>query len=251
MPKISLRGTVMESSGIFRGPLEPSRPVEKLTESTVIPVDGVTLQADLVVPYDALGIVVFAHGSGSSRLGPRNRKLAAGLNDSGFATLLCDLLSAEEQSLDALSDEYRFDAPFLARRLVEVIDWVKRDEMLQSLNIGLFGAGTGGAAALIAAAERPDSVQAVVSRGGRPDLAEDRLQYVRTPTLLLVGSLDWPVLDLNEKALARIPGARQFVRIQGASHLFEEPGKLEEVANHAVEWFRRYASAPLPPDGGA
>lgn len=225
--------------------------METAIEEVVIPAGEVALKADLVLPFDAQGLIVFAHGSGSSRSSPRNRMVADKLHDSGFATLLCDLLSEEEHNRDAVTSEYSFDITLLAERLIDVIDWIGRHETIHSLPLGLFGAGAGSAAALIAAAERPEAVKAVVSRGGRPDLAEERLEEVRAPTLLMVGSLDRQVLELNENALTRISAVKGFIRIQGASHLFEEPGNLEEVSRRAAAWFTRYSSAPPPPVTGA
>lgn len=225
--------------------------METAVEEVAIPAGEVVLKADLVLPYDAEGLIVFAHGSGSSRSSPRNRTVADKLHDSGFATLLCDLLNEEEHRRDAATSEYSFDIALLAQRVIDVIDWIGRHETIHTLPLGLFGAGAGSAAALIAAAERPGSVKAVVSRGGRPDLAEDRLEEVRTPTLLMVGSLDRQVLELNENALDRISGVKGFMRIEGASHFFEEPGKLDEVSRHAAAWFKRYSSAPPPPVTGA
>lgn len=199
------------------------------------------LHGDLTVPDNPRALIVFAHGSGSSRFSPRNRLVAAGLNASGFATLLCDLLSAEEHLRDAITSEHRFDIRLLARRLVDIIDWAGGNSKVGKLPLCLFGASTGSAAALIAAAERPQAVKAVVSRGGRPDLAEDRLEQVKAPTLLIVGGRDELVLELNEQALARMHALGRLVVIPGATHLFEEPGKLEEVARYAADWFRRYS----------
>lgn len=224
--------------------------MDRAVEEVAIPAGEAVLNADLVLPYDAQGLIVFAYGSGSGRASPRNRVVADNLNDSGFASLLCDLLSEEEHRRDGITAEYGFDIPLLAQRVIDIVEWVGRHETIHSLPLGLFGASTGSAAALIAAAERPESVKAVVSRGGRPDLAEDHLERVRAPVLLIVGALDRQVLELNENALARIPGMKGLMRIQGAAHLFEEPGQLEEVARHAAAWFKRYASAPPPPITG-
>jgi pimeloyl-ACP methyl ester carboxylesterase len=207
---------------------------------SVIVAGSAMLHGDLTVPDGAQALIVFAHGSGSSRYSPRNRLVAGRLNAAGFGTLLCDLLSAEEHMRDAVTSEYRFDVPLLARRLVDIIDWTVNNELTSKLPFCLFGASTGSAAALIAAAERPQSVKAVVSRGGRPDLAGERLEQVKAPTLLVVGGRDELVLELNEQALSRMHALGRLVVIPGASHLFEEPGTLEDVARHAIDWFRRY-----------
>jgi putative phosphoribosyl transferase len=204
-----------------------------------VPVAGATLQGDLVVPEGAAGIVVFAHGSGSSRHSPRNRQVAAGLNQVGLATLLVDLLTPAEEQIDLVTAEHRFDIDLLVGRLVGVIDWLRRDSAA-SPPLGLFGASTGAAAALVAAAERPEAVAAVVSRGGRPDLAGPALAHVRAPTLLIVGGADPTVLDLNKQAFELLQAEKQLVVIPGATHLFEEPGALEEVARLAAEWFTRH-----------
>ncbi len=203
---------------------------------------GETVAGDLVVPAEAGGIVVFAHGSGSSRLSARNRAVAAVLQARGLATLLFDLLSTSEEARDEVTAELRFDIAFLAGRLREVIAHVRGSEDVAALSLGLFGASTGAAAALVAAADDP-SVGAIVSRGGRPDLASG-LERVTAPTLLLVGSLDTPVIGMNRWAFERL-GARdkQLVIVPGASHLFEERGKLEEVARLAADWFGRWLRA--------
>jgi len=190
------------------------------------------LSASLAVPQDARGLVIFAHGSGSSRFSPRNGFVAAALREKGLATLLMDLLTEEE----AQDRRNVFDIPLLAGRVVEAIDWATAEPALGELPIGLFGASTGAAAALVAAAERPQSVYAVVSRGGRPDLAGDALTRVRAPTLLIVGGLDFEVLNLNRIALRRLTDARLDVT-PGATHLFEEPGTLEQVVAAAAKWF--------------
>jgi putative phosphoribosyl transferase len=200
-------------------------------------VDGVRLEGDLTLPDDALGAVLFAHGSGSSRHSPRNRHVAGVLQDSQLATLLLDLLSAEEEALDARTAQLRFDIVLLAERLVRAADWLSSRSETQGLSIGCFGASTGAAAALIVAAERPDDVGAVVSRGGRPDLAGDALERVRAPTLLIVGALDTQVIELNREALRRLPGPTRLELVPGASHLFPEPGALERVALLARDWF--------------
>jgi dienelactone hydrolase len=212
--------------------------------SVEIPVGGIVLNGDLTVPAEASGIVVFAHGAGSSRFSPRNRQVAAALNESGLATLLLDLLTEEEEATDARTGHLRFNVGFLARRVITAIEWVDTDEQTAPLPLGLFGASTGAAAALIAAAVRPDRVRAIVSRGGRPDLAGDALHHVKAPTLLIVGGADRGVLHLNEQALAALGGRGKLEVIPGATHLFEEPGALERVAELARDWFLRYLGEP-------
>jgi dienelactone hydrolase len=204
------------------------------------PVGGVVLQGDLVVPEGATGIVLFAHGSGSSRHSPRNRLVAATLNEAGFGTLLIDLLTPDEEAADRRTGHLRFDIGLLARRLAGTIDWLRASPGVERLRIGLFGASTGAAGALVAAAERPADVAAVVSRGGRPDLAGHALRRVRAPTLLIVGGADALVLELNRRALAALAGEKRLVVIPGATHLFEEPGALEQVARLAADWFARH-----------
>jgi dienelactone hydrolase len=205
----------------------------------VVTLDDASLPGDLVVPEDASGIVAFAHGSGSGRRSPRNQLVAGTLNEAGIGTLLIDLLTPEEEQADRLTAELRFDIALLSRRVVGAVDWL-RNGPAASLPIGLFGASTGAAAALVAAAARPDDVAAVVSRGGRPDLAGAALHEVRAPTLLLVGGADRLVLDLNRRALEVLQTEKRLVVIPGATHLFEEPGALEQVAQLAAEWFRTY-----------
>jgi putative phosphoribosyl transferase len=203
--------------------------------------NGAALTGDLVVPKDAKGIVAFAHGSGSSRLSPRNRSVAQALSESGLATLLIDLLTPDEDAADQLTRELRFDIALLARRMTAVVDELARDERVRTLRIGLFGASTGAAAALIAAADRPDLVRAVVSRGGRPDLADRALERVRAPTLLIVGGADLEVLSLNRRALWQLSSpANELHIVPGATHLFEEPGALAAVAHLASAWFLRH-----------
>lgn len=203
----------------------------------VIPVDGGALHGDLVIPEGAAGIVAFAHGSGSSRFSARNRMVARTLEATGLATLLIDLLTAKEEAVDAHTRELRFDIDLLARRMSAVTDWLARQHEVSRLATGYFGSSTGAAAALIAAAERPDEVGAVVSRGGRTDLAAHVLPRVRTPTLLIVGERDEPVLELNRRTLATLRCERRLEVIPGATHLFEEPGALERVAELAGAWF--------------
>ncbi len=198
------------------------------------------LPGDLDLPSESHGIVLFAHGSGSSRLSPRNRMVAARLHEHGLATLLFDLLTTDEEAVDARTAELRFDIGLLARRLVEAIDWTATHPALSDLPLGCFGASTGAAAALVASVERPGRVRAVVSRGGRPDLADASLAAVRSPTLLIVGGADRIVVDLNEAALAKIVAPARLEIVPGATHLFEEPGALERVAELAGTWFDTY-----------
>lgn len=205
-----------------------------------IHIQGATLLGTLSVPAGARGLVVFAHGSGSGRFSPRNRQVAAALEARGLATLLFDLLTAEEERADAIDAHLRFDIPLLAGRLVETIDWATGNARVRGMPVGCFGASTGAAAALIAAAERPRVVSAVVSRGGRPDLAGAHLAKVRAPTLLVVGGADPQVLALNERARARMKAPCTLSIIPGATHLFEEPGALEEVARQAGDFFLRH-----------
>lgn len=204
-----------------------------------LPVGGVTLAGDLVVPQDAAGVVLFAHGSGSSRRSPRNQLVAAGLQDAGFATLLLDLLTEGEAEADANSGMLRFDVPLLAERLTEAIDWLGAHPSTSLCPVGVFGASTGAAAALIAAARRPVRVRAVVSRGGRPDLADDDLRRVEVPVLLVVGGADIQVIRFNETAAQKL-ARHELVIVPGATHLFEEPGALERVTDLAVDWFRTW-----------
>ncbi|MGI5147146.1 dienelactone hydrolase family protein [Plantactinospora sp. CA-294935] len=207
------------------------------TTETTIPAGDVRLTGDLVVPADARGIVLFAHGSGSSRHSPRNRMVAEALNRHALATVLVDLLTRDEEALDDRTGELRFDIGLLTGRLVGIVDWLATGEPAGRLPIGLFGASTGAAAALSAAAQRPDRVYAVVSRGGRPDLAGADLPRVRAGTLLLVGGLDDEVLRLNNQALAELDAGAELRVVPGATHLFEEPGALDQVAREAAEWF--------------
>ena len=208
--------------------------------------DGVPLEGDLTLPPPARSVVLFAHGSGSSRHSPRNRYVARVLREAGQGTLLMDLLTREEEQAEARTGHLRFDIPFLARRLETAITGLGGDEETRILPLGLFGASTGGGAALVAAAERPEAVRAVVSRGGRPDLAGDALAGVRAPTLLIVGERDHPVIAMNRDALARLESEKRLEIVPGASHLFEEPGTLERVAQLAAAWFERYLR-PAPP----
>jgi putative phosphoribosyl transferase len=203
----------------------------------LIPVGSVKLEGDLSVPTAAKGVVLFAHGSGSSRHSPRNRYVADALNESGLATLLTDLLTEDEQQVDLQTAHLRFDIELLAGRLVTIIDWLVRRQEARGLKVCHFGASTGAAAALVAAAKRPELVQAVVSRGGRPDLAGPALKRVKAPTLLIIGGADGVVLDLNRKAMAQMTCEAELVIVPGAGHLFEEPGALSVVARLACDWF--------------
>jgi len=200
----------------------------------------VVLEGDLTLPRQGRGIVVFAHGSGSSRHSPRNRRVARVLQDAGLATLLMDLLTVEEEAVDIRTAHLRFDIGLLAERLAGATDWLTENDLTQHLNIGYFGASTGAAAALVAAAERRGAVKAVVSRGGRPDLAFDYLPKVKAPTLLIVGGDDEPVIGMNRDAMEKMKAQCKLVIVPGATHLFEEPGKLDEVAKLARDWFLRY-----------
>jgi dienelactone hydrolase len=201
---------------------------------------SVLLEGNLSLPEGARGIVLFAHGSGSSRLSPRNRHVAKLLNQARLATLLVDLLSPEEEAVDLRTAQLRFNIGLLAERLVGITDWLVKEPDAQPLRIGYFGASTGAAAALVAAAERPKMVRAVVSRGGRPDLAGPALAHVEAPTLLIVGGNDLLVIELNRAALVQLRSEKRLVIVPGATHLFEEPGALDEVARLAREWFERY-----------
>lgn len=200
----------------------------------------VTIEGNLTLPEGAYGIVLFAHGSGSSRHSPRNRYVAWLLNQANLATLLVDLLTSDEETIDLRTGQLRFDIELLAERLISVTDWLMQQRDTRRLRIGYFGASTGAGAALVAAAERPDMVGAVVSRGGRPDLAGAALARVRAPTLLIVGGNDFQVVELNRAALAQLHCEKQLVIVPGATHLFEEPGALDEVARLAREWFERH-----------
>jgi len=204
----------------------------------LIDVGGATLEGTLAIPSGASGLVLFAHGSGSSRHSPRNRFVAHMLQSNGVATLLFDLLTRREETIDQRTAEVRFDIPFLAKRLIGATEWVRKLPATKQLKIAYFGASTGAAAALVAAAELPDAISSVVSRGGRPDLAAASLDAVRAPTLLIVGGHDEVVVDLNRKALAALCcHDKKLQIIPGATHLFEEPGTLEEVARIAGDWF--------------
>lgn len=205
-----------------------------------IPIGDADLEGILALPVDSIGLVIFAHGSGSSRFSSRNRYVAQVLNQARLATLLFDLLTAEENEVDMITRHLRFDIPLLARRLTEVVDWAASQNETRGFRIGLFGASTGAAAALITAADRPDTVRAVVSRGGRPDLAGIALSRVRSPTLLIVGGEDEVVIDLNRQAAAALQTEHSVEIVPGATHLFEEPGTLEQAAALARDWFLRH-----------
>ena len=213
-------------------------PIVSTAREIEIPTEAGPLGGTLEIPAGAAGLVLFAHGSGSSRLSPRNRQVAADLQEAELATLLFDLLTVREEAVDRFSAHLRFDIDLLARRLETATDWVLSDPEARDLPLGYFGASTGAAAALVAAAAHPETVKAVVSRGGRPDLAGDALARVQAPTLLIVGGDDTPVIGLNRHALRQMTAPVQLEIIPGATHLFEEPGALEEVSSLAADWFR-------------
>ena len=202
--------------------------------------DNVTLHGSLLVPEEATGLVAFAHGSGSSRHSPRNRFVAQALRDAGLATLLFDLLTLEEEAEDLITGKQRFDINLLTRRLIGVTDFLQKNDKTGKLKLGYFGVSTGAAAALQAAAERASVVGAVVSRGGRPDLAAPYLDKVKAPTLLIVGGKDLTVIEMNRRALQKLKAEKEMVIVPGATHLFEEPGALEQVAEYAGAWFVRH-----------
>lgn len=206
------------------------------SRSVSIPADGTVLQGDLTIPRSVRGLAMFAHGSGSSRFSSRNQHVAAALQERHLATLLFDLLTPDEERLDEVDASLRFDVDFLAGRLISATDWMSRQPIGQTHPIGYFGASTGAAAALIAAARRPELVQAIVSRGGRPDLAGDLLPDVQAPTLFIVGGNDRAVLELNREAAVHMSAPRQIVIVPRATHLFEEPGALDQVARLAGDW---------------
>jgi putative phosphoribosyl transferase len=205
-------------------------PVQIKTPSAV-------LEGSLFLPRDVKGVVIFAHGSGSSRLSPRNRYVAQVLQGKGIGTLLFDLLTPEEEEIDEQTARLRFDIKLLSKRLIEATDWIQKYLKAENMKLGYFGASTGAAAALVAAAERPKIIQAVVSRGGRPDMAAAALPRVKAPTLLIVGGEDFQVIDMNREALNKLQSEKTLVIVPGATHLFEEPGALEEVARLASDWF--------------
>jgi dienelactone hydrolase len=209
-------------------------------QDVLVDASGVVLEGNLAVPVGAEGVVLFAHGSGSGRHSPRNKLVAGVLQRAGLATLLVDLLTPEEESIDVRTARLRFDIGMLATRLVGASDWLAHQPNTASLKVGYFGASTGGGAALVAAAQRPEAVGAVVSRGGRPDLAGSALPLVKAPTLLVVGERDPQVIALNREALGRLRCEKELVVVPGATHLFEEPGALDRVAELARDWFRAY-----------
>ncbi|HXH56535.1 dienelactone hydrolase family protein [Iamia sp.] len=219
------------------------------TEGQVdVPVgSGDAIRGDLIVPGAARGVVVFAHGSGSSRHSPRNRAVAAALHDRALGTLLMDLLTEDEERSDRRTGELRFDIGLLAERLVSTVSWLTDRSDVGALPVGFFGASTGAGAALVAAARPSVDVAAVVSRGGRPDLAGESLDEVEAPTLLIVGGLDPTVIDLNRQAHDRMRAERSLEIVPGATHLFEEPGALDHVARMAGDWFTRHLTAPSRP----
>lgn len=205
-----------------------------------IQVDSGFIEGNLRVPTSAKGMVLFAHGSGSSRFSPRNKYVAEVLNDAEIATLLIDLLTKHEEQIDMGTRQFRFDINLLTERLLIAAEWLKNNSKTQTLKLGIFGSSTGAAAALIAAAKLPRDVVAVVSRGGRPDLAVDYLAEVRAPSLFIVGGRDTVVIDLNQKAMVDVSAEKKLKIVPGATHLFEEPGKLEEVAKLATAWFLKH-----------
>ncbi|GGY76828.1 dienelactone hydrolase family protein [Marinobacter zhanjiangensis] len=216
------------------------------SRSVVLELSDASLKGILNIPEGASGIVAFAHGSGSSRLSPRNQAVAEFLNRAGLGTLLFDLLTADEDEVDARTREYRFDISLISRRMSEAVGWLTEQSVTAALPLGLFGASTGAAAALVAAAENPDHVRAVVSRGGRPDLAGNALPRVQAATLLIVGGLDTTVIELNREAAAKLDCPHEVKIVPGASHLFEEPGKLELVQQAAADWFTDHLAGAHP-----
>ena len=217
-----------------------ARPLDDEECQVRITTEEVILDGSLCVPEKAAGLVVFAHGSGSSRFSPRNTFVARVLRKSGLGTLLFDLLTADEERIDSVTGELRFDISLLAARLIHATDWLTKRAEAKNLKIGYFGSSTGAAAALIAAAERPDVIGAVVSRGGRPDLAGEALPLVKAPTLLIVGGEDFQVIELNREAMEQLKAKNELAIVPGATHLFEEPGTLEKAAGLAAGWFVKY-----------
>ena len=215
----------------------PTTSTERVVQ---IPIGAIALEGNLAIPEGARGIVLFAHGSGSSRHSPRNRYVAGVLNAAGLATLLMDLLTPDEEAVDMRTRHLRFDIGLLASRLIGARQWLAQNPDTRALRAGYFGSSTGGGAALLAAAQYPELVDAVVSRGGRPDLAGPALTRVRAPTLLIVGGHDEPVIAMNREAMAQLHAETRLEIIPGATHLFEEPGALEQVARLARDWFLRY-----------
>ncbi len=222
--------------------MKPSILFEHNTQEQLVTlaVDSVHLEGNLTMPASAEGIVLFAHGSGSSRHSPRNRFVAQVLQSAGLATLLFDLLTSDEEVIEQHTRHLRFDINLLATRLMGATDWLTQNPNTKQLKVGYFGASTGAAAALVAAAKHPEGVQAIVSRGGRPDLAGPALCLVQAPTLLIVGGHDLPVIAMNREAITEITAEKQIEIVAGATHLFEEAGALEQVARLACNWFTRY-----------
>lgn len=219
-------------------------------EAVRVDVGSASVDGDLHVPFRPAGLVIFVHGSGSSRFSPRNRAVARALEERGHGTLLLDLLTPAEEARDMVSRDLRFDIPLLGRRVVSIIDWVQSRPDLWPLPIAFFGASTGAAAALIAAATRPEVSRAVISRGGRPDLAGDALPRVLAPTLFIVGGADVPVLELNRSAMRRMRVPAELQVVEGATHLFEEPGAIEQVSTLAADWCDRHLRAIRQADSG-
>ncbi len=222
----------MTGTGVIEKPA-----MVKVTAGTAV------LTGDVTIPRNPVGMVVFAHGSGSGRMSPRNRYVAEKFNRAGLATLLVDLLTQAEQGEDEITRRWRFDIPLLAGRVEGAARWLAENEEARHLPVGFYGASTGAAAALVAAARLSETVRAVVSRGGRPDLAGDALLHVKAPTLLIVGQFDEPVIGMNLDAASRMTAPHELVIVPGATHLFEEPGTLDKAALHAVNWFLRYLGA--------
>ncbi|MDO8860756.1 dienelactone hydrolase family protein [Haliea sp. E1-2-M8] len=217
------------------------------SETVSLALSDAVLEGALVLPAGSVGVVAFAHGSGSSRFSSRNQAVARYLNEAGLGTLLFDLLSREENQVDEVTREFRFDIPLIGRRMSEAVQWLARQPQTMSLRLGLFGASTGAAAALVAAAENPGQVQAVVSRGGRPDLAAGLLPMVQAPTLLIVGGLDREVIELNRAAAAGLRCEHAVEIVPGATHLFAEAGTLDRVQQLAADWFLRHLATPGQP----
>ena len=211
-----------------------------LKEEISIPIQDINLYGNLNVPGNSSGLVIFVHGSGSSRFSPRNNFVAEVINKAGLATLLFDLLTEEEEAIDQQTRHLRFDIPLLAERLIKVTDWIKKQSNLKNLKLGYFGSSTGAAAALIGAAELPKLIKAVVSRGGRTDLANSFLPKVKAATLCIAGELDETIIQMNKNSLAQTNTEKKLIIIPEATHLFEEPGTLEKVADYATEWFVEY-----------
>jgi dienelactone hydrolase len=209
-------------------------------QEVTIPTVRAVIKGDLGIPQTPGALVIFAHGTGSSRLSPRNQHVAEILQQAGLATLLVDLLSEEEDQIDFFTGKLRFDIPFLAGRVDSATEWVLQNNRISKLRIGYFGASTGAAAAMVASLQRPQNIRAIVCRGGRPDLADDILSEVKAPTLLIVGSNDETVLEYNQASLKKLTCEKKLQIVKGATHLFEEAGKLDEAAEHAKRWFQQH-----------